>query len=204
VPVLGCLATALALACGQPSAPPLLLPSPGPLVPSRSGKSSVLVIGDSLTAGITKLLPPLLPGWRVGINGYGGRSLEEGLRILARYQLPSDGSVILAMPLFTNDSPTKVRLLRSAVQESLRRVGPNGCVVWATVHRPPVKGHSYNRANRLLRTITDRRFRLVDWDRRLAEHPVRTDRTGVHPLRRHGGPGWHLRARMVAAAVRSC
>jgi hypothetical protein len=209
VPALGCLATVLALACGAPKAavppsPPLLVPSPGPLVPSRSGKSSLLIIGDSLTAGITKLLPPLLPGWQLGINGYGGRSLETGLDLLAGYEFPADGRLILAMPLFTNDSPTKVRLLEQAVQESLRRVGPNGCVVWATVHRPPVKGHSYGRANRLLRKITDRRFRLVDWDRRLTEHPLRTDKTGVHPLRRNGAPGWHLRARLIARAARSC
>lgn len=207
MPVLGCLAAVLALACGAaavPRSPPVLLPSPGPLVASRSGKSSVLVIGDSLTAGIAKLLPPLLEGWQVGINGYGGRSLETGLDLLAGYDFPADGRLILAMPLFTNDAPTKVRLLETAVQESLRRVGPNGCVIWATVHRPPVNGHSYERVNELLRAVRDDHFRLVDWDRAVIRDRIRFDRTGVHPLRRGGARGWKLRARMIADAIRSC
>jgi hypothetical protein len=190
-----------------PRSPPVMRPLPGVLAPSRTGKHELVEVGDSLTAFSYTWFARLLPGWTVHVDGLGGRPLfPDGINILASYEFPADGSVVLAMPLFTNDDPTRVRELQAAVEESLRRVGPNGCVVWATIHRPPVRGHSYARANQLLRAMAalDHRIRLVDWARAVVEHHIQLDKTGVHPLSRHGAPGWKLRGRLMADAVRSC
>jgi hypothetical protein len=188
-----------------PQVEPVLLPSPaGPLVPSRSGRSKLLLIGDSLTARIVGLLPRRLPGWRIGINGVGGRPLAEGMAILAQTKLPADGSIVLALGLFSNDDPRRVAQLEVAVRTSLERVGPRGCVIWATIWRPPFLGVTYERANRTLRGMAarDRRMRLVRWAERLRGRPELLDASGIHP--RVGSGGWTLRARMFAAAALRC
>jgi hypothetical protein len=183
---------------------PLLTPAPGVPRPSASGKSRLLVIGDSLTRSMYADLPLMLPGWRIGVNGNGGRPLAEGMAWLQIYKLPKDGRTILAMSLFTNDPPTHVRQLKAAVRESLRRVGPHGCVIWATILRPKADfGIGYHAANEALRALAAGHrdtMRLVRWSEtvRRTHMPLRE---GVHP----GTPAaWDVRARLFADAARTC
>jgi hypothetical protein len=206
------------------TAPYMNLGLPGTAVPSKTGYTSILFLGDSLTAGMVNVAPRYFPGWKVGVNGLGGRPLNDGMGILASYKLPAH--TILAMGLFTNDVPTRVWALKQAVRESLRRVGPNGCVIWATVKRPAVGGPSwqgalpgdavarkpypqsavgigYAKANAALRHLADENpnMRLVDWSGSIRRHPMAMDSTLVHP---GNISGWQRRAQLYANAARSC
>jgi lysophospholipase L1-like esterase len=136
----------------------------------------------------------------VRVDGRGGRPLAEGMDVLARTDL--SGAGVLAISLFTNDAPTETGALEAAVRATLARAGPRGCVVWATIVRPPLDGVSYNRANALLERLAtrDRRLRLVPWARRVAAQPRLMGPDGVHPT----PAGYALRAAMYARAARSC
>jgi hypothetical protein len=171
--------------------------------PSSGRNSGTLVmIGDSLAVGVRSLLPGLLPGWQVAVNGRVSRPLGEGMSILSSTPIPSDGSTVLAVSLFTNDDPTHTPQLQAAVRQSLDRVGPNGCVVWATIARPPVNGVSYDAANSLLRRLarSDSRLRIVPWAEQTAPRPSLLGPDGVHPT----PAGYQLRARLYAQAAQSC
>jgi len=173
---------------------------PAPSTGRSSG--SLVLIGDSLAVGVRSLLPGLLPGWQVSVDGRVSRPLAEGLSILRSASIPSDGSTVLAISLFTNDDPSHTAQLRTAVQQTLDRVGSNGCVVWATIARPPVNGVSYDAANSLLRRMaqSDSRLRIVPWAEQTAARPSLLGPDGVHPT----PAGYQLRARLYAQAAQSC
>ena len=187
----------------QSLAPPPIYLQPGVAEPAPGGQQQIYAIGDSLIHWIQYILPGYFPGWGVGTWGTNGRSLAEGMDILRRTDIPSDGSMILAMGLGTNDPPTQVEQFTAAVRETLRRVGPDGCVVWATIYRPPQDGPGYAGENDALRAMarTDPRIRVVDWSRSLHRHPVPMDDSRVHPLTLEG---WQRRAQMFSDAARSC
>jgi lysophospholipase L1-like esterase len=178
-------------------------PDPTPtVVESRTGKSRLFVIGDSLTVGVAPLLEPALPGWTVAINAIGGRPLAEGMKILEATRFPPDGSVVLGMGLFTNDDPAHLPQLRAAVRRSLEKVGRRGCVIWATISRPPQHGVSYEGANALLDGLAadDPRLRIVPWAQRIQAQPSLMSPDQVHP----GPEGYRLRAQLFAQAAMSC
>jgi hypothetical protein len=187
----------------QPLAPPPIYLQPGVAEPATGGQQQIYAIGDSLIHWIQYILPRYFPGWGVGTWGTNGRRLAEGMDILRRTDIPSDGSIILAMGLGTNEPPTSIGPLTAAVRESLRRVGPDGCVVWATIYRPPQDGIGYGAENDALRAMArgDPRIRLVDWSRSLHRNPLPMDDSGVHPLTLEG---WQRRAQMFSDAARSC
>ena len=196
---------------------------PGVAVPSRSGKTRMLMFGDSLTVGTMPVIGDVLPGWKIGVVAEGGRPLAWGMDRLAASVVPRTGSTILFMGLFTNDFPWQTDALRISIRESLRRVGPNGCVIWATIHRPAVggvswagalagdtttrpvapewaRGMTYAKANNILRAFAKRepRMRLVRWAEYVDSHPGVLDASQVHPK------DYHPRAQMIADAARSC
>jgi lysophospholipase L1-like esterase len=78
----------------------------------------------------------------------------------------------------------------------------NGCVVWATIHRPAVAGVSYDRANAKLRAIAadNPRVQVVEWDQAADDHPGWFGSDGVHP----SPDGYQARARLYAQAIRRC
>jgi cell division septation protein DedD len=180
----------------QPPAQTQPSPTPG------RGSGTLVMIGDSLAVGVRPLLPGLLPGWQVSVNGRVSRPLAEGMTILSGTSIPSDGSTVLAVSLFTNDDPTHTSQLQSAVRQALARVGPNGCVVWATIARPPVNGVSYDAANSLLARLarSDSRLQIVPWAEQTAARPSLLGPDGVHPT----PAGYQLRARLYAEAAQSC
>jgi hypothetical protein len=196
---------------GQPTQlPPAPAPAPGqpappappPPAPPR-GRAGVLLIGDSLSVAINPALPSLMPGWRVVIDGMGGRPLIAGMQVLQETDVPQDGSVILAFSLYTNDDPRNVPALRAAIRTSLDRAGPRGCVIWATIFRAPINGNSYDAANAVIRRMArsePRRMRLVDWATTAREEPALIGPDGIHPTQ----TGVAIRAQMYADAARSC
>src|SRR4051812_9213000 len=117
--MLATVASTVALMLGGPAvvptSPPPIYLQPGVAQPAPGGQTQLYVIGDSLTAGMQNMLPGLLPGWGVGTWGRGGRPLDEGMDILARTLIPSDGSIILGMALGTNEPPWDGAALHAAV-----------------------------------------------------------------------------------------
>src|SRR6185503_10926462 len=153
-------------AAPQPTAPPntpSATPAPSTPAPSGSPPKTFTMIGDSLAEGTQPYLPGLLPGFKVSTNAQTGRPLATGMQILAG--TPVSGPTALAFSLFTNDDPTHVSQLESAVRTSVSRAGPNGCAIWATIVRPPLNGVSYAAANRKLAQLANQlpRLRIVPW-----------------------------------------
>jgi len=185
--------------------PPVTLP-PAPEIPppaSTTGRT-VLMIGDSLAQGTEPYLAGQLGGWSVATDARRGRPLAEGMQVLANTQVPG-GPVILAFSLFTNDAPTNVAALESAVRTSVQRAGSRGCAVWATIVRPPVGGTSYAAANaKLAQLANDPQLRgrllIAPWAAAVASNPSLVGKDGVHA----SSAGYQERARLYAATARTC
>jgi lysophospholipase L1-like esterase len=88
------------------------------------------------------------------------------------------------------------------VRRSLEKAGPRGCVIWATVSRPPQHGSSYDAANALLNDMarTEPRLRIVQWAQRIQAQPALMSPDQIHP----GPEGYRLRAQLFAEAAMSC
>ena len=78
------------------------------------------------------------------------------------------------MSLFTNDDPTHTDALEAAVRRTLALVGSRGCVIWATIARPPVNGVSYRAANTLLERLaaSNPALVIVPWAEQVAANPA--------------------------------
>jgi hypothetical protein len=176
------------------------VPPPSAPAPSSSPPKTFTMIGDSLAEGTAPYLPGLLSGWKVTTNAQRGRPLATGMQVLAGTQV--SGPTALAFSLFTNDDPTHVSQLESAVRTSVSRAGANGCAIWATIVRPPVNGVSYKAANRKLAQLATqlRTLRIVPWAAAVAAHPAWLASDGVHST----PTGYRARAQMYADAARSC
>lgn len=178
-------------------------PSATSPTPSARDRSLVLV-GDSLAVGLRALLPAALPGWKVDVLGRVGRPLAEGMGVIESLRLSTDNESarpILAVSLFTNDDPTHTAALHAAVRRTLELVGEHGCVIWATIARPPVNGVSYQAANALLTNLaSDGRLVIAPWAQDVAANRGLLGADGVHPT----PTGYEERARLYAQAARAC
>jgi hypothetical protein len=146
----------------------------------------------------------LLEGWDVAVDGRTGRPLGEGMEILAETPIPDDPHTILAFSLGTNDSPNP-DALEAAVRESMGYLGAHGCVIRATIARPPMNGVSYRADNqRLLDLEADPqlygRLLVVPWQREYAAHKSWRRPDGVHAT----PEGYAARAQLYADAARGC
>lgn len=161
-----------------------------------------VMIGDSLAAGMESALPAALESWKVTVDGRIGRPLAEGMSILRDTNLPDAGSSVLAISLFTNDTPTNIAGLRAGVLAALNRVGARGCVVWATIVAPPIDGVSYDAANNELRRLAGRleNLRIVRWDSLARRNPQLLEPDETHPT----AEGYARLAALYARAARSC
>lgn len=173
------------------------LPSPSS---APAGAGGLVIIGDSLAEGMKSYLPAAFPGWSVQVDSRVGRPLAEGMAILGQTRLAP--RTTLAISLFTNNDPWRTAELEAAVRETLRRVGPSGCAIWATIAAPPINGMSYDKANELLNRMASgsSRLRIVPWAAQMATTPGVLSGDGVHPT----PAGYELRARMYAQAADSC
>ena len=192
-------------AAPEPNAPPNTPSTPAPPAvpapaPSGSPPRTFTMIGDSLAVGTQPYLPSLLPGFKVTTNAETGRPLATGMQILST--TPVSGPTALAFSLFTNDDPSHVSQLESAVRTSVSRAGAGGCAIWATIVRPPVNGVSYAAANRKLAQLAGQlpRLRIVPWASAVAAHPSWVGPDGVHST----ATGYQARAQMYADAAKSC
>jgi hypothetical protein len=176
-----------------------------PSSPARSGPRGLVLVGDSLAVGVRALLPAALPGWSVEVLGRVGRPLAEGMGVLAglgAFSSSQDARPVLAVSLFTNDDPTHTSALEAAVRQTLGVVGTRGCVIWATIARPPVNGVTYRAANALLERLarSDPRLHVVPWAQEVAANPALLGADAVHPT----PAGYELRAQLYAQAAQAC
>jgi hypothetical protein len=185
-------------ATAPPSAtsPPGSEPAPTAVPQTSTSARNLIVIGDSLAVGIKPYLPALLPGWSVSVDARIGRPLGEGMSRLSATSAPS-AATVYAFSLGTNDDPGAVSAIASAVQKSAAR----GCVVWATIARPPYNGVSYAAMNSRLKSLASSgRVLIVPWAEQAAAHPEWMAGDGVHAT----PAGYRQRAQMYANAVKQC
>jgi hypothetical protein len=176
---------------------------------TTSGAPPILVvIGDSLAMGTAQPMAADLPDWSVRTDARVGRPLAEGMDILATTPVPTGLAAtraVLAFSLYTNDEPSDTGLLEAAVRNSVARLGPHGCAIWATISRRAVHGISYRAANeRLLQLTADPllagRLRVVPWAEGVAQHHFWKARDHVHAT----AAGNLARAQLYAEAARAC
>jgi lysophospholipase L1-like esterase len=159
-------------------------------------RGTVTLVGDSLNVGVEPYLPDALPHWKIAANDRVGRTTDEGIAELAAGRPALSSYVVVS--LGTND-PADVPGFRADVARALALIGPNRCVIWATIWR---NGKPDDAFNAVLREAADsnQRIRLIEWAAMVQAHPDWL--AGDHL---HGNEtGYRERARAVAAATRSC
>jgi lysophospholipase L1-like esterase len=160
----------------------------------------VLVDGDSLAVGTGPYLERLLPSWRVTTSASIGRPTGAGLEVLRAWRgaLPH----VLVLSLGTNDDSRATAAFREAIRGAMALAGPDRCVVWPSIVRPPFEGVSYRGLNQVLAAEAERHPNLivVDWARLVQDHPEwrAPDQVHLTPL------GYAERARAIAGALRPC
>ena len=121
-----------------------------PAAPAMASASHTLFVnGDSLAVGTQPYFPGALPGWSIRTSATISRHAFEGASVL-RAQGGSLARVVF-VSLGTNDDPRNTGSFRSSVRSIMKVVGPDRCVVWATIVRPSVAGASYAGYNRILK-----------------------------------------------------
>lgn len=187
---------------GQPA------PATGGTTAPYSGPRTMIVIGDSLAVGMAPTLRGLLPEWEIPVDGRTGRPLSEGMEILAETPRPTGARgerTLLAFSLGTNDGPGSADALEAAVRRSVTYLGPGGCVLWATIARPPLNGVSYRAMNARLEALAAEpelygRLLIVPWKREYDRNRSWRRSDGVHAT----AEGYAGRARLYAQAAAAC
>jgi len=171
-----------------------------PLPASAAKGRSLLVVGDSLTVGTKPYLRRYLRGWRVQQRVAISTQAAAGPAIMRRYgsHLPR----VVFVNLGTNGSPGAVGYFVSALRRVMRVAGPERCVVWATIKRPPVGGVSYSHLNHVLVDQAKRRKNLIlfHWLRMARQHPSWFGHDGVHVT----AAAYKIRARAMAERIKEC
>jgi lysophospholipase L1-like esterase len=163
---------------------------------ATTGGAATLV-GDSLNVGVEPYLAEALPGWRIDTHDLVGRPTSDGvdqLRTLRRSLAP-----VVVVSLGTNDADGSEQEFRALVESAMGIVGPDRCLVWATIVRDGVERTGFDR---VLRDAAQAHpnVHLVEWAA-LVEH----DQALLAGDRVHGTPeGYRRRAEEVARAVRAC
>lgn len=158
---------------------------------------AVALVGDSLNVGVEPYLPAALPGFDVVANDRVGRRTEEGIAEIEQGRVRLAPHVVVS--LGTNDSPSAVAAFRAAVGRLLELIGPDRCLVWATIWRDGAPSEALNQVLRDA-AAANRRMRLVEWAAMVQDHPDWLAPDGLH-----GSPaGYRERANATASAVRDC
>jgi len=160
---------------------------------------SLLHVGDSLGVGSDPPLRRLLPGWSITSDVLKNRTTAVGVAIIDRQSSLPDSLVV---ELGTNDSPDQSDRFAGYVRHVLALAGPNRCVVWVNVHRPPFNGVSYAAFNRVLDQIaaTSSNLAVVDWNGMVDAGRAEVAGDGVHST----PAGYQTRATAIAQALQGC
>jgi len=165
---------------------------------SRTAKR-VHVDGDSIAYGTDLFLPRYLRGWQISSSVDLSRHAYQGAAAIE--SLGSALPPVVVVNLGTNDDPRAVSVFASYVRRVVRAAGPERCVIWGTIVRPPYAGVSYDGLNGALVAAAARwrSFHVFDWRALARAHPAWFGGDGVHP----SIPGYRVRAKLLASFIRS-
>jgi len=109
---------------------------------------------------------------------------------------------VIAVSLGTNDDPSATGTFQGQVDTVIDAAGPNRCVIWVNIVRPPYNGVSYAGYNRVLAAAASSvpNFFVIDWRGMVAGNPGFLSGDGV----RATPAGYAARARAIADAARTC
>ena len=158
---------------------------------------SLTLIGDSLNVGVDPYLRDLLPNWEIDAHDRVGRTTAEGIEVLR--ERSGTLAPVVVVSLGTNDPDGPEAAFRALVEEAVDVVGPDRCLVWATIVR---NGSERTELNDVLREVesTHSNVRLVDWASNIADDPALLAGDLVH-----GTPGGYaFRAAETVRALRAC
>jgi lysophospholipase L1-like esterase len=164
---------------------------------SATTTGAVTLVGDSLNVGIEPYLEEALPGWRVDTHDQVGRATREGVDELRARR--NSLAPIVVVSLGTNDAEGSEDEFRALVDQAIDIVGPDRCLVWATIARD---GEERQAFDNVLRSASEAHpnLHLVDWASMVAD-----DSSLLAADRVHGTPeGYARRAEETARAIRAC
>jgi GDSL-like Lipase/Acylhydrolase family len=175
----------------------VLVRNPRYHAPSPVARGTVTLVGDSLNVGIEPYVGSALPGWTVVTNDRVGRTTPEAIVELEAGRPTLSNYVVVS--LGTNDPPTAVTDFRRDVRRVLGLVGPNRCIVWATIWRDGAPNTAFNDVLREA-AAANQRLELVDWAEMVDRRPELLAADGLHG----NEDGYRERAGAIAAAARRC
>ncbi len=158
---------------------------------------ALTMVGDSLNVGTDPYLREALPHWDIDAHDRIGRSTEEGVDLLREQR--SSLAPVVVVSLGTNDAEGTEGRFRELVGEAVALVGPNRCLVWATIVDDGAERTGFDD---VLRAAADANtnVRLVDWASLVAENEDLLAGDLVH-----GTPaGYARRAEATVDALRTC
>ena len=159
------------------------------------------VDGDSIAYGTDLFLAGYLKGWTIRSSVDVSRHTYEGVGSIETLQRAGLLPFAIVVNLGTNDDPRAIRQFRGYVLRVARAAGPERCVIWPTIVRPPYDGTSYDGLNDVLFTTAARTetFHVFDWRPLARAHPAWFGADGVHPSIQ----GYRVRAQRLAAFIRT-
>jgi hypothetical protein len=158
---------------------------------------AVTLVGDSLNVGVEPYLDQELSGWRIDAHDLVGRATTEGIEELRA--LGAKLAPVVVVSLGTNDPDGSEAVFRERVAEAIELVGPDRCLVWATIVRDGSPRTGFNDVLLEARSA-NRNVRLVDWAAIVADASSLLAEDLVH-----GTPeGYARRAEETARVVGSC
>jgi lysophospholipase L1-like esterase len=164
---------------------------------SAEDARTLTLVGDSLNVGTDPLLRELVPRWEIDAHDRVGRTTSEGIEVLRERRRSL--APIVVVSLGTNDPDGAETEFAAQVDEAIRLVGPERCLVWATVVRDGAPRAGFNAVLEQAREA-HRNVRLVDWAALVVDDP-----SLLAPDLVHGTPdGYARRAAETERVVRSC
>jgi len=160
-------------------------------------RGTVTLVGDSLNVGVEPYLSKAMPGWKLVANDRVGRSTPEGIAELEAGRPVLSSHVVVS--LGTNDPPGAVAAFRADVAHLLDLVGPNRCIIWATIWRDGAPNDAFNAVLREAAHV-NHRVQLVEWAEMVQAHPDWLSPDGLHGNEK----GYRERARAIAEAAKGC
>jgi hypothetical protein len=159
------------------------------------------VDGDSIAYGTELFLPRYLRGWTLSSAVDVSRHAYQGAAAIETLENERALPYVVVVNLGTNDDPRAVRQFSSYIRRVVKAAGPERCVIWATIIRPPYAGVSYDGLNKALFAAAKRwrSFHVYDWRPLAHAHPAWFGSDGVHP----SIPGYRVRAKSLASFIRT-
>ena len=158
---------------------------------------ALTLVGDSLNVGTDPWLREELPRWDIDSQDRVGRTTTEGIDALR----DRGGALapVVVVSLGTNDPDGTEAEFRRLVDEAVRIVGPDRCLVWATVARGGEERAGFNEVLRDAASAHGN-VRLVEWASLVEESSELLEFDLVH-----GTPdGYARRAAETARTIRTC